>query len=173
MRISSSFVATLAGATLMLSFGCGKNTAPQVAPNPPPVGNGHARLVIFGAGYCTICKVRFPEIQAELNRLNATERGKITVDMYLTAGDPASVRPTDEMAVAYSKQLGVNASSRADMWRWQTFRQLISNKFEVPAAAILDANGNIHRVFTAGDTTFVPQEIVAVAKEVAAMEVKP
>lgn len=68
---------------------------PQVGPNPPPVGNGRARLVIFGAVYCTICKVRFPEIQAQLDRLTATERDKITVDMYLTAGDPASVRPTD------------------------------------------------------------------------------
>jgi hypothetical protein len=166
MRIVRSFVFVLAVATTLSSGGCGSNTVSQTG-NPPPGGTGRSRLVVFGAGYCTICKIRFPEIQALLDGLPAGVRDRIDVELLVTAGDPASVRPTDALAAAYQARVGLKGTARADEWRWQTFRRLIGPKLEVPAAAVIDEQGRVRRVFTAGETSFVPQEIVAVAAEVA------
>jgi hypothetical protein len=165
MRQFRPFVVVLVVAAGLTLFGCGKNTGTQGG-DPGPSGTGRARLVIFGAGYCTICKIRFPEIQQQLDALPAVERDRIGVELLVTAGDPASVRPDDQMAVAYQARVGLKGSAKADKWRWQEFRRLIGPKLEVPAAAVLDEKGNVKRVFTAGDTTFLPQEIVAVAQEV-------
>lgn len=158
------FVAALALSALSFS-GCGSNTGTQGGGGLP--GTGRARLVVFGAGYCTVCKVRFPEIQAQLDKMPAADRERIAVELFVTAGDPASQHPNEEMAAAYLTRVGLKGTAKADPWRWQTFRRLVGTKLEVPAAAVLDESGNVKRVFTAGDTTFVPQEIVAVAADVA------
>lgn len=168
MRKTSAFVAMVALVTVAV-LGCGKSQTQSGGGGTP---TGRSRIVVFGAGYCTICKVRFPEIQALLDALPAAQRDAIDVELYVTAGDPASVRPTEEMALAYQARVKMKGTAKADPWRWQNFRRLIGTQLEVPAAAILDGSGRVQRVFTAGDTTFVPQEIVAVAQDVVSGAVK-
>lgn len=159
-----TFVATVVAVAALGLFGCGK-TQTQGGPAPKPTGR--SQLILFGAGYCTTCKVRFPELATELAALPAAEREAIDVKLFVTSGDPASVRPTDELAKAYQQRVHLPGTAQADPWRWKNFRKLVGSNLEVPAAVVVDGSGKVARVFTAGDTTFVPQEIVAVAASVA------
>lgn len=155
---------------VVLATGCGRekvlNRTDPVDPakpsTPVPTGPQNVSLVVFGAGYCEVCKSKFPEVDSLLKQFSADARGRVAVKLYVTSGAPASVKPTQELADSYKEHYlpGAN-SAQPDKWRWTLFKQLIPGKLDVPAAAVLDEKGNVLKTYVAGDTTFVPAEIVA------------
>lgn len=140
-------------AILLFLAACGVAPSPSTSP-----GSGSATLVVFGAGYCESCKHRFPELKRHLDAVPGKER--LTVRIYLTAGSPPSVRPTQAMADDYRDHYFLGAQSAPDPWRWQNFQRLLpGQRLEVPAAVVLSPSGAVLRTYTAGDTVFVPSDI--------------
>jgi len=131
-------------------------------PSPPATQERKPTiLILFGAGFCQDCKNQFPEIQQGIAKLSEKARDHLVVDLFLVAGDPASVKPTQEMAEAYAKAYYPGAIPFADR-DWGMFRNVMpqGEPLRVPAAVVADNSGNILKRWRAGSTTFVPSDIV-------------
>ncbi len=118
-------------------------------------------LALFGAPWCSECKTEMPAIQAEIDRLKASQRAFIDTVLYVTTSGNPSVPPTQEGAEQYREIVHIKGRALADEWRWKNFRQWVGGGFVLPGAAILDAQGNVIKAYRAGPTTFIPSEIVA------------
>ena len=151
--------------------GCGRYYAggqparPPATPTPPPTNfvGKRTSLFLFGAGFCTKCKTQFPDINHKLTEMPAHQRGLLDLKLYYVAGDPSNVRPTQDLADGYRDSYLSLAVALPDLpWRWFTFRAMLPGvKLDVPAAVVLDEENQVIKRFTAGDTTFVPAEIVS------------
>lgn len=132
----------------------------EPTPTPTPV---ETKLIlrIFGAPWCTNCKTDFPKINEALAKeLAAGVRGEI----YVETGTSPSVAPTAEDAQSYRDRVATNFSPFADEWPWKQFRKQVQPERKLPAAVVMDKDGNILKVFNPGPTTFVVDEVVAYVK---------
>jgi len=148
----------------LVLVGCGKS--PVSEPTPPPITDPrHAvQLLVFGAGYCDVCKAKFPQIESLLAQLPAAARKNVNVQIYVTSGDPASVPPDQTLADYYKSKYFASANgTQPDGWRWKTFKKYGLGR-DVPAAVVLDAGGNVLQKYIAGDTTFMPEAIAGFIK---------
>jgi len=143
---------------LLLAVGCGQTVTPPVVVVPPVVQNKPTTLILFGAGFCTKCKAYFPLIDGALHK-----KENLLIKMYLVAGDPSNVQPTQEMADAYAKLYSPNALPIPDLpWRWTNFRNFLPlARLEVPAAVVLNESHEIIKTYTAGETTFQIEDIIS------------
>jgi thiol-disulfide isomerase/thioredoxin len=117
-------------------------------------------LALFGAPWCSECKTDMPAIQAELDKLKASQRAFIDTVLYVTTSGNPSVPPTQEGAEQYRETVHIKGRALADEWRWKNFRQWVGGALVLPGAAVLDEQGNVLKAFRAGPTTFIPTEIV-------------
>ena len=157
-------------AFLPLLFACGRYYAggqpvrPPVEPVTPPAIEGkRTTLTVFGAGFCSKCKTQFPELSQSISTMSAAEKKILDVKMYLVAGEPSNVHPTQDLADQYKDAHFTVANSFPDLpWRWANFKiNMPGARLEVPAAVVSDENGQIIKRFPAGETSFVPAEIFA------------
>src|SRR4051794_14662985 len=106
--------------TIVLATGCGRDKVlPTGDKNSPTVKEGRkVTLVVFGAGYCEVCKSKFPEVDQLLKDFSKDTRSRVNVQLYVTSGAPASVRPTQDLADAYKAHyLPTADKTQADPWR--------------------------------------------------------
>jgi thiol-disulfide isomerase/thioredoxin len=154
------------------STGCGKENPYRYSglQNPTnqqnPVGQAPAvTLALFGAPWCSNCKVEFPQIQNLISQLAEPKFKRLALVLYVTTGATAQEQPTDDIAQRYKAVLNLSGTALADEWRWKKFRQYVGGGLVLPGAAVLDANGNVIKAFRAGAGTFIPSEIVKTAEE--------
>jgi len=129
---------------LLLAVGCGKVVTPPVPPPITPPANLRTTLLLFSAGFCKVCKQVLPEIDAGLK-----DKPNLTTRLWLVAGDPANVHPTEAMALEYGKHYAPSALAMPDAWRWIMFKNMVGSNLEVPAAVVLGEDGNIIKKFLA------------------------
>jgi thiol-disulfide isomerase/thioredoxin len=138
---------------------------PPVTPppaDPPGIERKATTLVVFGAVFCGACKYQFPKLNEYVGTLSAKAREKLTSKVYVTAGDPSGVRPTQVMAEQYASTYFPLAQGIMDPWRWTTYRQMLPGSMTIPAGVVLDENGAIIKRFPASN--FHPNEIVGFIK---------
>ncbi len=180
----STYLWLTMGLMLIVGIGvtssCGRQTEPQpaipgengVVPTPPvppvtpppiePTERKATTLVVFGAVFCGACKYQFPKLNEYVGTLSAEAREKLTSKVYVTAGDPSGVRPTQVMAEQYASTYFPLAQGIMDPWRWTTYRQMLPGSMTIPAGVVLDENGAIIKRFPANN--FHPNEIVGFIK---------
>ena len=154
---------------LVLSLGsCGKSTGtggqPATPPAPPPGAGDKVTLRLFGAPWCTDCKHDFPEIRDALAEELAKKDSRIYGELYITTANDANEAPNQAHSEAYRDFLKLPFAVVNDPWKWQTFKAQIQTDRRLPAAVVMDKDGNVLKVFKPGKTTFVVPEIVAYVK---------
>ncbi len=140
---------------------CGKS--PQSGPVVQPTKK--VELVLFSAPWCTKCKDKHPQIQAQIKA--ATEYAPfIKFKLYVTTGALSNEPPTQALAEEYNANvLHIDGPAFADEWRWKNFRKLVGGTMELPAAALLDEAGNVIKAFAPGETTFLVDDVVTTSLE--------
>ncbi len=149
--------------TCLIVLACGKQNKPDPFVGPAPGGGDKkVTLALFGAPWCTECKKDLPSIQAAVDGLTEDQKKNLTVRLYVTtAGNPARP-PTEEVAQKYKESLKLKFETVPDV-RWEKFNQWVKGDQFLPAAAVLDANGNVLKAFRSGATTFSPEEVLGFA----------
>lgn len=131
---------------VLLLAGCGKELVPGPAPipGPGPIPEPEARervvVAVFGAPWCSVCKVRLPEINRALVLLRAA--CDVELRLYLPTGERSHLPPTQSLAERYRDYLGLDASAHIDP-NWQFYRQWVSVALALPGAAVLDSKMNL------------------------------
>lgn len=133
---------------------------PPIEQAPEPEKGVKVILPLFGASWCTWCKVRFPEIQSELDKLSKSDRSLIELRLYC-------VDETQNQCDIYRDKLKLSAEAFPDP-QWKLFGLWVDgnrNARAIPAAAILNADSTkVLKSFKAGNS-FISKEVVRVAVE--------
>lgn len=157
MRVFTSFILGLIGI-----IGCGGPSKPKAVPQ---ISSNTVTVALFGAPWCSNCKTSFPQIQQEINALTPDKQSRVTLFLYVPTGRQATDdKPTDAGAEEYRQALGLNGKSKADP-KWKVFRRLVGDEQALPAAAILNEQGEVIKKYRGGDG-FVSKDIVSFAASV-------
>lgn len=157
----------------LMLLGCGRAATkrgqePSRPPDAPTTPTTTAAktytLRLFGAPWCTNCKSDFPKINDALRVELTAEKPRVKAELFVTTGDTASQRPTQEIATAYRDFLKLDSTAHVDEWPWKKFREQVQQDRKLPAAVVLDSDNNVIKVFIPGPTTFIAEEIVAFIK---------
>ncbi len=161
---STCFVSLWVGVFLS---GCGRHSLSRIAPFSEPAGVEGGKklsLVVFGTSWSAETQSAVPALQVEINRLDETDRKALDLIFYVPTGSTPGSLPTQADAERLGSALGIKGRAIADEWRWKNFRKYFSGQFAVPAAAVVDLDGRVLKTFSAGPTSFIPQEIAAFVK---------
>jgi hypothetical protein len=126
--------------------------------------------MIFGAPWCENCHRDFPTVQSLLNQLSAAQKAGLSTQLYVETGGHITDPATAQIAEIYRQSLSLcsftpNADSHdgGNHPTFQTYSKYTGvpiDQAALPAAVLLDANGNPTDTFLAGGTNFVPQVII-------------
>ncbi len=122
-------------------------------------------LALFGAPWSADSQSLLPEVQLGLGLLSEKQQSALDTVLYVPTAANRAVPPTQEAADQFLVQLGLRAKAVPDEWQWKTFKKWIGGNLDLPAAAIVDLDGNVLKVFRAGDTSFVPFEIAQTVRD--------
>lgn len=157
MRYSVTAIAILL--SIFCLFGCGKGggagTQQQGGGNPP--GKVAVSLYLFSAPWCVNCNSELPAINDQLKNLSSVQQAALSSVAYVVSGDQPSAPPTQQIADEYHQKLNVNFKFVADLPRYQEYRQFFSTGYDIPAAVVLDKNGQVLKKFAPG--TYRPEEV--------------
>ncbi len=164
-----------------LAIGCGKSST-SVQNGGAPVGSGQncqaaatvsspkVSLLLFGAPWCENCHRDFPTVQSLLNQVPAAQRAGLNTQLFVETGGRITDAATPQIAEIYRESLSLcsfaPAADSHDNGNHPTFQTYTKytgvpiDEAAIPAAVLLDANGNVTDTFLAGGTTFVPQKII-------------
>jgi len=146
---------------LLLIAGCGSDQASS----PQPSIGQKTTLALFGAPWCGECKHKLPQVNQLIQNESNEFRNAVSIYVYVPTGAGISEKPTQQTADKYKEQLGLSGEAKVDPWMWTNFKKWVGNRLELPAAVVLSEDGRVIRAFKAGNTSFLPEEIVRVLKE--------
>lgn len=153
----------------LMVLACGRYplTKPATFSEPALIeSNKKLTLALFGTPWSAETQSALPALQAEIDKLPEAARRALDVVLYVPTGGTAAIAPTQAEADRLLSVLGIKGRAVADEWRWKNFRKWVGGAFNLPAAAVVDLEGNALKVFRAGPTSFVPQEIAAYTESV-------
>lgn len=167
-RTVSRFTWSYFVALTLLVLSCGRyplgNKLVFQAPGSAVTGK-KLTLALFGAAWSPESLNGLPEVQASLDKLSEEDRKALDVVLYVPTGPNPAVAPTQENADQLLAATGVKGRALPDEWRWKNFKNYIGGNNNLPAAAVVDLDGNVLKAFRAGPTSFVPAEIAAAARD--------
>lgn len=111
-----------------------------------------AQLLVFTAPWCEPCEKLHPALNKGIHE-SATLKEKLLVIAYVTTGASSSQMPTPELCEKYKAKLAVDYSFVPDPWKWTTFKKYFGSSLAVPAAVVLDVDGNVLQKFPPGSAT--------------------
>jgi thiol-disulfide isomerase/thioredoxin len=150
----------------LLLLACGRYPLGNPAPlqgGIPPSGK-KLTLALFGAPWSADAQSLLPAVQAELNKLPEADRVALDVVLYVTSAANPALPATQALADQYLAAVGVQGRAVPDEWKHGNFKKWVGGSVNLPAAAVVDLEGNVVRSFLAGATTFIPGEIAAAAQ---------
>src|SRR4051812_33252923 len=121
-------------------------------------------LALFGAPSSADSQNLLPALQIELDKLALNDRSSLDQVLYVTTSGNPNTPPTEELAEQYRLALGMRGKAEADA-HWKTFKSLVGGSLSLPAAALVDLDGTVFKIFRAGPTTFVPTEITTASQK--------
>lgn len=138
---------------LFLALGCNQGGSSPVS--PPVTKADNLKLALFAAGWCENCPNELKEVDQRFKAF--AKSSKVQVVVYMVEGDH-NQRPSSDITTQYKNKLGLDFDVEADPWRWTYYRQYIDpDSSQLPAAAILDTNGNVVKVLTPG---YAPVDVI-------------
>jgi hypothetical protein len=118
-------------------------------------------VAVFGAGFCGACKHSFPELAKKLATLSDDAQSVLWMRVYVTAGDPSSVKPTPAIADAYAARYFPGAAGIPDPGA-ATLKTMLPGAKAIPCGAILDEGGQVVKRWFANQ--FSPEDVYQYVK---------
>ena len=151
-RPIASFIAV---STLIVLLSCGKDPVNQ----PSPATSKKYQVYLFSAPWCEPCRKELKELGPLWANQDENIRKNISLKLFVQEGEVQGTKPTPESTLQFQESLGLTLETVADDWRWKTYRGLIKNSWNLPAAVVIDEGGNKVKAFVA-PPKFTPQELV-------------
>jgi hypothetical protein len=116
-------------------------------------------LKIFSAPWCSTCRAKIPDLEAQLAQNFGTKPSSLNVELYVETSDDPAQAPDAAATAQWAADLDTKLTVKEDAWRWQEYRKFYTNGFRLPAAVLVDAKGALVKTFVPG--TFTNSSIVS------------